>query len=110
MGPAKIDVVDFDALLDDVLCHAFQKRFLGLQFVERSVDEIDAENTDGFLLKDIGTVEQVDVHEHIVGRAAGLRLKAETDPTMRVVRSGEVARGDGVHKGEEPSPRPASLL
>ena len=35
-GPAKIDVVDFDSLLDDVLCHAFQKRFPGLQFVERS--------------------------------------------------------------------------
>src|SRR5580704_18651517 len=42
--PPKIDVVDFNTLVDNVLCHTSQKRFLGLQFVERSVDEIDAEN------------------------------------------------------------------
>src|ERR1700675_2837433 len=51
-GPATIGVVDFDTSLDDVLCHAFQKRFLGLQFVERSVEEIDATNPDGFLVED----------------------------------------------------------
>src|ERR1700682_418542 len=108
--PAKIDVVDFDALLDDVLRHAFQKRFLALQFVECRVDEIDSQNTDGFLLEDVGGIQHVDVHQDVVGRAAGLRLKTEPDPTIGVVASGEVARGDGIHKGKAASLRPARLL
>ena len=91
------------------LRHAFQKRFLGLQFVERRVDEIDAENTDGFLLEDIGRIEHVDVQQDVVGRAARLRLKTETDPAIAVVCPGEVARGDGINKRKEARVRPAGF-
>jgi len=63
-----------------------------------------------FLLEDIGRIAHVDVHEDIVGRAAGLRLKAETDPTMRIVGPGEVARGDVSTKEKTESAARASFL
>src|SRR6266481_6636929 len=74
------------------------------------MDEIDAENTDGFLLEHVGRIEHIDVQQDVIGKAPGLRLKAQPDPSMRVIGSGEVARGDGIHKGKEASVRPASLL
>src|ERR1700722_4432637 len=98
--PAKIHEVDLDSLFD-VLCQACQKRFLGLQFIERRVNKIDAENADGFLLENVGGIAHIDVQQDVVRRATGLQLKAETDPAMRVVRSGKVARGDGINKREE---------
>ena len=80
-----------------------------LQFIERGVDEIDAENADGFLLEDIRRIAHVDVQQDVVGRAAGLQLKTETDPAVRVVGPGEVARGDGINKGEEARVRAAGF-
>src|SRR3984893_8781078 len=104
--PAKIHVVDLDSLRDDVLRQAFQKGFLDLQFIERGIDEVDAQNTDGLLLEDIRRIAHIDVQQDVVGRTTGLQLEPETDPAMGVVGSGEVTRGDGINKAEEPSLRP----
>src|SRR5580658_4499251 len=90
--PAKIQIVDLDALLDDVLRQAFEKGFLALQSIERGVDQIHAQNSNRFLLKHIGRIEHIHVQQQVVGRAARLRLKSETHPTMRVVGPREVAR------------------
>jgi hypothetical protein len=54
----------------------------GLHLIERSVDEVDAQNTDGLLLEDIGRIAHIDVQQDVVGRTAGLQLKPETDPAM----------------------------
>jgi len=78
--------------------HRYQAGFLRLQLIERGVDKIDPQNTDGFLLKDVGRIAQIDVQQELVGRAAGLHLKPETDPAVRVVCSCEVTRGDGINK------------
>src|SRR5450631_905292 len=107
--PAKIYVVDLDSLGDDVFCQAFQKRFPGLPFIERGVDEVDPENTDGLLLEDIRRIAHIDVQQDIVGRTTGLRLESETDPAVCVVGSGEVTSRDGINKAEEPSLRPAGF-
>ncbi len=77
--------------------------------MERGVNEIDAQNPDGFLLEKIGRIEQIDVQQHVVGRAPGLQLKPQAHPAVGLVGSGEVARGDGIHKGEEASLRPAGF-
>ena len=73
------------------------------------MDKIDAQNTDGFLLKDIRGIPQVNVQQNIVGWTARLQLKPQTNPAMGVVGSGIVTRGDGIHKGEEAGLRPATL-
>src|SRR5215469_2567976 len=89
---AKINEVDFDSFFLDVLCQAGEKRFLCLLLIKRGVDEIDAQDTDGFLLKDIRGIPQVNVQQNLVGRAARLQLKPQTNPAMGVVGSGVVAR------------------
>ncbi len=99
--PAKIDVVDLDAFVDHVFAQARKKRILGLQLVVRGVNQIDAENADGFLLQDVRIVAHINVQQHVVRRTAGLHLEAETDPAVRVVRAGIVARRDGIDKREE---------
>jgi hypothetical protein len=74
-------------------------------YIECGVDKIDAQNADGLLLEDIGRISHIDVQKDVVGRAASLQLKAKTDPTMRIVGSGEVTGGDGINKAKEPSLR-----
>ena len=81
-----------------------------MQFVERTVDEIDAQNADSFLLQDVGRIAHIDVQQDVVCRAAWLRLKPESDPAVRIVRPGEVARGDGINEGEEARVRPAGIV
>src|SRR5580700_4722690 len=80
--PAKIHVVDLDSLRAYVLCQACQKWFLSLAFIERGVDEVDAQNADGLLLEGIGSIAHIHVQQDVVGRSPGLELKAETGPTM----------------------------
>jgi hypothetical protein len=50
--PAKIYTVDLNSLRDNVFCQAFQKRFLGLHFIECGIDKVDAQHADGLLLED----------------------------------------------------------
>jgi hypothetical protein len=45
----------------------------------------------------------------LLGGAARLQLKPETDPAVCVVGSGEVTGGDGIDKAEEPSLLPTSF-
>jgi len=42
-----------------------------LPFIERGVDKVDAQNTDGLLLEGIGSVAHIDVQKGVVGRTAG---------------------------------------
>src|SRR5712664_2887569 len=83
--------------------------FLGLHFIKCGVDKVDAQNADGLLLEDIGSVAHIDVQQDVVGRTAGLPLKPETDPAMCVIGSGEVTGGDGIDKAEEPSLLPSGF-
>jgi len=106
--PTNRHEVDFDALPDDIFCHFVKKRLFRLQLIEGG-NEIDTENTDGFLLQGIRRISQVYVQHNIVRRTARLQLKSKPYSAMRVVRSGVVARFDGIGKGEEASLRAASL-
>ncbi len=109
-GATKIHEVDFDAFLDDLLRQTIEKGFLRVYLIERGVDEIDAQNTDGFLLQDIGRIAHINVQQELVGRAAGLQLKPETDPSVGVIGSGVVTRGDGINKRKEARMRAARVI
>src|SRR5262245_48421134 len=78
--------------------------------MERSVNQIQSQNTDGFLLKNIRGIPHVDVQQNIVGWTAGLQLKAQTNPAMGIVGSRIVARRNGINEGKEASLRPAGFL
>ena len=60
--------------------------------MERGVNEIDAQNTDGFLLQNIGEIPHVNVQQNIAGWAARLQLEPQTYPTMGIVGPGLVTR------------------
>jgi hypothetical protein len=52
-------------------------------------NQIDAENTDSFLLEHIGRIEHIDVQQDVTGKAPGLRLKAESLQRVRLPRDPE---------------------
>src|SRR5215472_314987 len=108
-GAAKVNEVDFDSFFLDVLCQPGEKRVLRLLLIKGGVDEIDAQNTDGFLLKDIRGIPHVNVQQNLVGWAARLQLKPQTNPAMRVVGSSVVTRRNRINKRKEASLRTASL-
>ena len=99
--PSKVHEIDFYSFPDDIFCKSLEKRFHRLQVIEGSENEIHTENTDGFLLESIRRISQVYMQQNIIGWTAWLQLKPETDPAVGVVRSGIVARLDGVGKGKK---------
>jgi hypothetical protein len=61
---------------------AWQRSFPRRRTSGTPEEEVDTQNTDGLLLEDIGRIAHIDVQKDVVGRTAGLQLKAETDQAM----------------------------
>src|SRR5580765_2144843 len=76
--------------------------------VKGGIDEIYAENAHSGLLSQVAVIAQVDVENNVVGRGLRLRLKADANPAVTFVISGEVARRDSVDKRKEARRGPAA--
>ena len=76
--------------------------------IERPVDGIDADNTEGLLLQNIFFVPHAHVQDDVAGRATGRGLKTNTQPAVGLVRALEISRRDCV--GENKKGRPLAPL
>jgi hypothetical protein len=65
------------------------------------VNEVDAENAQGFLFAGGEWVEQVGVNNYLGGLFMGVSLEAEAKPAAAVSGFLKAAGGDGVGKSEE---------
>src|SRR5580658_303625 len=106
---AHLNVVNFNALLD-VLSDILEERVFCLQLKEDGVDQVHAQDADGFLLEEVRAITHVDVENDLVRLAAGLQLEAQTYPTVRLICSSVVAGGDGIHEGKEAGGRPTAFF
>jgi hypothetical protein len=68
--PAQIHKVDFDSFLY-ILGHTVEEGLFALQLIEGSVDQVHAEDAESLLLKEVGSIPQVDMQQYVVGRATG---------------------------------------
>src|SRR4029453_10494983 len=60
----KVNEINFNSFVY-ILRQTGEKRLLRRQLIERGVNKIDAQDTDGFLLKDTRNVAHVDVQHNI---------------------------------------------
>src|SRR5215472_10354312 len=78
--------------------------------MESGIDQVYAKDANSLLLEEVGRISHVDVQHHVAWLASRLELKAQAHPTVRLICSSIVARGDGIDKGEKARLRPSSFL
>src|SRR5215471_669817 len=66
--------------------------------MESAINQVYAEDSDRFLLLQVGGISQVDMQHDIIRLRSRLQLKAQADPSVRLVGSRIVARGHGIDK------------
>ena len=98
---AETDHVHLDTLRREVIEQAADQLFRFAMEAEGAVDEIDPDNSDRFLLRDVLRVEHADMDDDLIDSPAGHRLETDTHPTMRFVVTVEAARRHGVGKNEK---------
>src|ERR1700677_1501154 len=107
--PTHFHKVNFNAFFD-ILSNILEERFDRLRLIEDSIDQIHAQDTDSLLLEWVGMIPHVDMENDLGWFAAGFELEPQTDPTVRLIRSGIVAGGDGINKGEKASIRSTTFV
>ena len=98
---AEADHVHLDTFRREVIEQAADQLFRRAMETEGAVDEIDPDNSDRFLLRDVLRVEHADMNDDLIDAPAGHRLETDTHPTMRFVVTVEAARRHGVGKNEK---------
>jgi len=71
--------------------------------MKRSVNQVHSQDANSLLLEEVARILQVDVQPYVVGLPTKLLLKAQTEPTVRFIRSHVVSCGDGIDEREETS-------
>ena len=69
--------------------------------IKRAVDQVDADDAERLLLKDVFFVPHAHVQDNFARWAAGLGLETDAHPAVSLVGAFEITRGNGVGEGEE---------
>src|SRR5215469_17131105 len=64
-GSTEVYIVNFDSFLQP-LCETLEERFLSLELMETCINQVHAENANGFLLERVGRIPHVDVQHDVV--------------------------------------------
>src|ERR1700736_3395936 len=69
--------------------------------VERTVEQINSDNAQGFLLFDVVFVQHPHMNDDLIWSTAWLGLETDSEPTIRFVVLFKTARGNGTRENEE---------
>ena len=100
-GAGELDEVDLDAAAIEAVHEALHQ---GGGVVEQgigAIDEVDADESDGFLLAGGEGVEHFDVDEDFGGLGAGMVLETDAEPAVAAGGTGRTVGGYGVGEDEE---------
>ena len=97
----ELDHVDFDAPRAQVVEQRLDELFGFVIETERAVEQVHADDAQGFLLQGVFGVEHPHVHDDLAVLVARMGLKPHAHPAVALVGALEVARRNGVGKRKE---------
>ena len=101
LAAREVDEIDLDALRRQPVEQRLDEPF-GLTVKKAgTVEEIDADDAQGLLLRRVLEVEHAHMHHDLLGLAAGLGLKLHPHPAVTVVVTAKTARRHRVREGKE---------
>ena len=99
--PAEADHIHFDALRGQIVEQAADQLFRLRVVPEGSVDQVDPDDAEGLLLRDVLRVEHADMDDDLVDRTARLGLETKPHPSVRLVVRMVAARRHRVGKDKK---------
>ena len=97
----EVNHVNFDATLSQTVGQGPDKAIWILGQIEGAIEQIDANNTERLLLKDILLVQHSNVQDDIAGRPFGLGLESNSHPAVTFVGSFKTPSGHRVGEYEK---------
>src|SRR6201984_3904084 len=98
---AERDHVDFEPIQSKIIGQRLDKFVLIGEVIKSAIDQIDAADSQGLLLKNIFFVPHPDVHHDVAWLRIRLTLKSDSHPAMAFVRAFEISSGPRVAKNKK---------
>ena len=99
--PTETDHVDLNAFRREVVEQAADEFFRFAMQPERTVDEVDPDDAERFLLGDVFRIEHADVDDNFADWPTRIRLEPDPHPSVRLAVTLVAARRNGVGKNEK---------